>query len=86
MAAFEQVHNIVFFIFQVSVKKVEVSRPSLLIMRVAVGGKTRQGIVCKGEEEEGAQPLNEMRTVKNTCEAVICVLFEHLTADGLVFQ
>lgn len=30
--------------------------------------------------------LDERRKVKNICVAVICVLFEHLMADGLVFQ
>lgn len=40
--------------------------------------------LSEGELEDGASPLDESGMVKNTCEAVICLLFQHLTADGFV--
>lgn len=53
VAAFEQVHKYSFFlIFQISVEKVEVSRPSLLIMRVAVGEKRGKGLFAKEKKKE----------------------------------
>lgn len=56
-------------------------------VNVCYSVRTKQGIVC-AEHTRSAKSLllDEMRKVKNICVAVIFVLFEHLTADGLVLQ
>lgn len=48
--------------------------------------KMKQEVVCKEHALTANPSLVEMKKVKNICVSVICVLFEHLTADGLVFQ